>query len=567
MKEVPHPLSPAGRDRALEAMARARLDLLVIGGGITGAGVARDAAIRGMSVGLVEKGDFAGGTSSRSSKIIHGGVRYLEYLQLGLVRESARERSVLRRIAPHLVHPLPFLYPVFDGDSLLRIRLGLRLFDLLAGRHRGAWSRRLRPAEVRELLPGLRETLEGAVRYPEYITDDARFTLANVASAADHGAWVANRARVEGFFRRGSRVVGARVRDLEGGREFEVEARVTVNATGPWMQELLEGDGLEVPHPIVPSKGIHILLPRDRLPLRAATFLTSRSGRSGLAMPRGPWVYVGTSDTEYRGDLDRPRAEPEEVDELLGLTKDCFPEAGLGPDDVVSTWAGLRPLVHEEGKSTRDMSREDEVWIGPAGLVAVAGGKLTTYRPMARRILAAVSRALGEELPGRERTDREPLPGAPPGDLHAFRAGADEALARGGVPEDTRERLRFLYGTELRLLASWGEEAPEWLAPLAPGVPALRGEVRLAVERGMAGSVADVLDRRMALLLFDRNRGVGAAPEAARIAGELLGWDAARAEAEVASYRELAREHGPQGAATPPAPSTPGSVDTGATRR
>lgn len=546
------PLSPAGRESALEAMGSEPFDLLVVGGGITGAGVARDAALRGMKVALVEKSDYGAGTSSRSSKIIHGGVRYLEYLQIGLVRESAVERSVLRRIAPHLVHPLPFLYPVFGGESLLKIRAGLLLFDFLAGRHRGERSRRLDPEGTRRLLPGLRDPLKGSVRYPEYICDDGRFTLANIQSAAEHGARVANHARAVGFLRSGGRVVGASVRDEVGKREIEVRARVTVNATGPWIQGLLEESGIPVVHPIIPSKGIHILVRRERLPLKAATFLRSPSGRSGLAMPRGPWVYVGTSDTEYRNDLDRPRAEPDEVDELLSLVRDCFPGAEIDAGDVVSTWAGLRPLIYEEGKATRDMSREDKVWVDPPGLVVVAGGKLTTYRAMARRILRAVARALGESLPGRETTDRVPLPGTPPDDLTDWRARTAAALGRAGVLPGTVERLTFLYGTELEALLEWGRDDPAWLTPLAPGVPALRGEVRLAVERESALTLADVLDRRLALLLFQEGGAVEAAEAAAGIVGEILEWDEARRGREVREYRGLAREHGPRGTGSEP---------------
>jgi glycerol-3-phosphate dehydrogenase len=548
-----HPLSPAGRESALEAMGSEPFDLLVVGGGITGAGVARDAALRGMKVALVEKSDYGAGTSSRSSKIIHGGVRYLEYLQIGLVRESALERSVLRRIAPHLVHPLTFLYPVFGGESLLKIRTGLLLFDVLAGRHRGERSRRLDPGETRELLPGLRSPLKGSVRYPEYICDDGRFTLANVASAAAHGARVANHARAVRFVRSGDRVVGASVRDELGGRELEVRARATVNATGPWMQGLLQGSGLSVAHPIIPSKGIHILLRRERLPLRAATFLRSPSGRSGLAMPRGPWVYIGTSDTEYRDDLDSPRAEPDEVDELLGLVQNCFPEAGIDARDVITTWAGLRPLIYEEGKSTRDMSREDKVWVDPPGLVVVAGGKLTTYRPMARRILEAVARSMGESLPGKESTHRIPLPGTPAEDVADWRARTGVALGTAEVAPATVERLHFLYGTEVETLLAWGRDDPAWLAPLAPGIPALRGEVRLAVERESALTLPDVLDRRLALTLFQAGGAVEAADEASRIAGGILGWDERRRRTEVRGYLEFAREHGPRGTESEPA--------------
>jgi glycerol-3-phosphate dehydrogenase len=527
------------------------VDLLVVGGGITGAGVAREAARRGLRVALVEKSDFGAGTSSRSSKIIHGGVRYLEYLELGLVRESARERQELRQLAPHLVHPLPFLYPVFAGESLLKIRAGLLLFDFLAGSSRTERSRRLSPDETREHLPGLRDPLKGAVLYPEYLTDDARFTLANVESAAHLGARVLNHAEVVELLVRDGRVHGARIHDHLAGDEWTLEAEVTLNATGPWAQEFLVRSELPVPKRIIPSKGIHILLRRSRLPLEAATFLRSSTGRRGLAMPRGPWVYIGTSDDPFEGSLDRPRAGAEEIDELVEMTADCFPEAGITADDVVATWAGIRPLIYEEGKATRDMSRHDEVWISPPGLVTVAGGKLTTYRPMAERILGRVGEARGRPIPPVEAGDPEPLlAGAPEEAIDAFRARTAAALHAAGVHPRIRGRLAGLYGTEIDRLLEWHRTDPATLEPLHPDLPALVGEVRLAVDQG-ARTLADALDRRMALLLFTEDGGLGGAPRAAEVMGERLGWEGARRREEVEAYRALVREHGPRGWSTP----------------
>lgn len=544
--------SPERRQAALSAMAAGTLDLLVIGGGITGAGVARDAALRGMSVALVEKSDFAAGTSSRSSKIIHGGVRYLEYLQFGLVRESVRERAVLRKIAPHLVHPLPFLYPVWRGESLLKIRIGLFLFDLMAGQARGVWSRRIGPDEVRGLLPGLRDPLKGAVLYREYITDDARFTLANVRSAAAHGSLIANHACAERLLTENGRVVGSAIRDVLSGKEIHVCARVVVNAAGPWVESVFRDSNLEPPARITPSKGIHLLFRRSRLPLEAATFLRAKNGRSGLAMPRGPWVYVGTSDDEYREDLDRPRAEPEEIDELLALAAECFPELALTREDVVATWAGIRPLIHEEGKATRDMSRHDEIWSSPRGLVSVAGGKLTTYRRMAQRVMEAVEWELGEPLPGTDRTATHSLPGSPGEDLAAFRGRVRLELARRDVAEETADRLLGLYGTEIDTLLGYGLEDPAWLAPIAPGADALRGEVRHAIQEEMALTLPDILDRRLALLLFPPPDPRAVAEAAAEVATQLLGWTPERRGREVEKYLGMAREHGSLGRSTPP---------------
>jgi glycerol-3-phosphate dehydrogenase len=559
-----HPFSPEGRKSALEGMATRPLDVLVIGGGITGVGVARDAVLRGWSVALVEKGDFASGTSSRSSKIVHGGVRYLEYGHFLLVRESARERRVIQKIAPHLVHRLDFLYPVFEPDSLIKIRAGLSVFDWLADTDGDDRHRMLEPDEVRQRLPGLRDPLRGAVQYVEYITDDARFTLENAMSAAEHGALMANHATAEALFRdRHGRVRGARVRDAMDGTVYEVQARAVVNAGGPWAQKILEDSSLPVQKPLRPSKGIHILLAADRLPIEGATFLKSSTGRRGLAMRRLDYVYVGTSDDEYAGPLDKPRATREDVLDLLAMVQDCFPEAGLTVDDVLATWAGVRPLITEEGRSTRDTSREDEVWRGPPGLVTIAGGKLTTYRRMAGRVVDALREELGSPPTDEDRTADVLLPGAPEADVDLYTDERLERLTRAGAPGAAVRRLGWLYGKQLDDLLMLAREDPAWLHPLAEGVPALRGEVRLAVAREMAATLIDFMDRRAALLLFAPDSGLAGAPTAAEIIGDLLGWDRARREEEVAEYRRYVAEHRvPKASAIPPRPrGVPASAD------
>lgn len=538
-----HPFSPAGRLRSLRRMATEPLDVLVIGGGITGVGAARDAALRGWKVALVDKQDFAFGTSSRSSKIVHGGVRYLEYGHFLLVRESARERRVVQSIAPHLVHRLDFLYPVFEPDSLLKIRAGLAVFDWLASTEGAEKHETLEPEQVREHVPGLRDPLRGAVLYPEYITDDARLTLENALSAAEHGALVANHARAESLFRHSSgRIQGARVRDELDGTVYEVQARAVVNAGGPWAQEILQQSDLPVPKPLRPSKGIHILLHASRLPLRGATFLKTSYGRRGLAMRRLDYVYVGTTDDEYTGPLDAPRATREEVLDVLAMAQDSFPDARLAIDDVLATWAGIRPLIAEEGKSTRDTSREDEVWSAP-GLVTVAGGKLTTYRRMGGRVIDALAAELGPPPDDTDRTADTPLPGAPPGDVEAFERDRARKLAEAGVPAAAVDRLCWLYGRQLDDLLDLAADDPAWLRPLGAGVPAVRGEVKLAVEREMALTLTDFMDRRAALLLFSPDFGLAGAREAAAIMGSLLGWDATRRAGEVAAYERLAAEH------------------------
>ena len=541
----PQEFNLAGRRDALTRLGQERLDLLVIGGGITGCGIARDAALRGWTVGLVEKEDFGFGTSSRSSQIVHGGVRYLEYGHFLLVKESALERAVLRTIAPHLVHQLRFVFPVFSGESLIKIQAGLTVFDFLAASKGPEKHEKLSPAEVREQLPGLRDSLKGAVRYPEYITDDARLTLENAQSAAEHGASVVNHARVQDLRMKDGRVTGCRVVDLIEDRTVEVSARLIVNATGAWSAGVLAEAGLDAEFSLIPSKGIHILLSAERLPIEGATFLRATNGKRGLAMRRLDYVYVGTTDDEYDGSLDRPRATRSDVDEVLDMVSNCFPEQNLGYDDILATWAGVRPLIREEGKSTRDTSREDAVWVSPPGLITVAGGKLTTYRQMARRVLKLADPDLGPAPGPPERTATVPLPGAlvGPAGLEAYHAERSRDLIESGVEPAVVERLCWLYGNQLDDLLALADDDRSWLEPLHPEVPALRGEVRLAVEREMALTLVDFMDRRAALLLFSPNFGLAAADAAADIMAEALGWDADRRNRELAAYRELAAEH------------------------
>jgi glycerol-3-phosphate dehydrogenase len=540
---------PAERLAALDTMAAQPLDLLVIGGGITGCGLARDAALRGLAVGLVERADFGSGTSGRSSKLVHGGVRYLAYGDVALVRESASERRALQAIAPHLVHPLPFVFPLYKGDSQAKFRVGFTMFDKLANSAPHQRHRVLKPGEIRERVPALREPLTGGFLFMEYITDDARLTLENAASAAEHGAHVANHAAVTSFLAEGGRLVGARVRDELGGRTREVRAATVVNATGPWAEATIALGDSPPPKHVLPSKGIHLLFRADRLPLTGAVALKSPAGREGFAIRRWGFVYVGTSDVRHDGPLDQPVADSDAVADVLRMTQDCFPALGLTEADIVATWAGLRPLIAEEGKSPRDTSRHDEVWRSPEGLLTIVGGKLTTYRRMAERVMEHVSRELGRDLGADGRTADIPLPGADLGgrDFDTFRRTTSAALEARGVTARSAERITWLYGGGADELLRLGDEDSAWLEPLAAASAAVRGEVKLAVEQGMAMSLADILDRRTGLLLFSDDHGLAAAPAAAEIAGELLGWSGDEVAAQLDAYLELAALHGAEG--------------------
>jgi glycerol-3-phosphate dehydrogenase len=511
-------------------MAAGRVDLLVVGGGITGCGIARDAALRGLTVALVEREDFGAGTSGRSSKLIHGGLRYLAYGDFAMVRESVRERHVLRRIAPHLVRPLTFLMPLWPEMSAAQMRLALWLYDRFAAADERDRHRLVTSAEVAATLPGIRLPVKAGLAYGEYITDDARLTLANAMSAAEHGALVANHAAVTRLIHQDGRAAGAAIEDRLTGEAYAVKARVVVNATGPWAGHWLKTVGVAAQKPLLPSKGVHLLFRAGRLPVPAATILNARSGRSGFAIRRGEWVYVGTTDEVHPGSLEEVVADEQAVQDLLALVQDCFPGLNLSEADIAGTWAGLRPLVAAQGRSARDTSRHDEVWESPEGVITIAGGKLTTYRPMAGRVMQHVARALGHRPEPNRLTAEVPLPGAGP-------------LPELDLPAPAAERLTWLYGARVRELAAYADEDPAWLEPLAPGLTALRGEVRLAVEQEMAATLTDLLDRRLSLLLFGSDHGLAAAAPAAAIMGARLGWTPAEQQRQVEAFRLHARNH------------------------
>ncbi len=532
------PEPPRTRRWTLQRLANEKHDLLVIGGGITGCGIARLAALLGLKVALVEREDFGAGTSGRSSKLVHGGLRYLLQGDVRMVREAAREREALRATAPHLVRPLEMVLPLYPEQPALVIRLGFWVYDRLAGVGPEDRHRLLSGAETARRAPGLRAGLVGGICYREYITDDARLTLENALAAARLGAVVANHAAARSFLLEGGRVAGAWVRDEWGGETFPVRARVVVNASGPWAAETLRTGGLTPRRELLPSKGVHLLFRADRLPIASGVVLQAPGGRSGFAIRRGDFVYVGTTDERHEGPLDEAGPDREAVAQLLGLVRETFPEREITSGDVLVAWAGLRPLIAESGKRPRDTSRRDQIWRGPPGLVTIAGGKLTTYRPMARRVMRYVARDLGLSPEDGDRTGEVPLPGG--AGFASERPGLQDALRRRGIDGSAVRRLLWLYGVRAARLLAYGEEDPHWLTPLAPGCPALRAEVRLTVEEEMALTLTDVLDRRCALLLFSGDQGSAAAPEAAHIMAALLGWTEEEQAAQLERYRATA---------------------------
>jgi glycerol-3-phosphate dehydrogenase len=544
------------RGEALARLAAEPFDVLVIGGGITGAGVALDAASRGLRTALVEKDDFASGTSSKSSKLIHGGLRYLQQHEYRLVYENLAERQRLLENAPHLVSPLPFLIPLFGRDgmvnrSVARVYLtALWLYDLTGGMRIGRRHEKVSRGQALAHLPTLQaDRLVAGFLYWDARADDARLTLAVVRTAVlDHGAVAANHAPVTGLVTGpDGQVCGARVAP-DGAEPFEIRASVVVNAAGVWSDEVRTLDEHHDPHSIRPAKGIHITVPNEAFPCDIAAVIPVREDhRSIFVVSWGDQVYLGTTDTDYEGPLDDPSCLPEDVDYILGAAN-AVTTRPIGRHDITGLWTGLRPLLapvegkHAPSERTADLSRRHTVRTSQSGVVTVTGGKLTTYRKMAEDTVDAVAAALGRRslrcitkdlrLRGAGRAARVPAQrgGNSPGS-----AGApDEATA-------TAAHLAGRFGSETPAVLSMADGRPELLDPLVEGLHYLEVEALYAVREEMAGSVADVLDRRTRASLRDARGAADAARRVAGLIGPELGWDDRRIEVEAEAYAETRR--------------------------
>ncbi len=515
------------------------VDLLVVGGGITGAGIARDAAMRGLRTALVDKGDFGSGTSGRSSRLIHGGLRYLELGDWRLVMEASRERRRLLSIAPHLVWPRSFLFPIHAGGRvpLWKLAAGLWLYDLLALFRNVRPHRLLSKRAVLRAEPSLRgHDLRGGARYFDAMCDDTRLTLANIRSAHEHGALVANYAAVERLAIADGVVRGAHVVDQLDHRPVAVRALVVVNATGPWSDEVRGSDGL--PPLLRRTKGAHVAVPRARLGNHGAiTLLSPIDGRVMFVIPWDDLSYIGTTDTDTTESPDTVQASAEDVIYLLRSANAYFPGARLQPGDVVSTWAGLRPLVRSDAADTPgSVSREHRIVENAAGLVSIVGGKLTTYRLMAAQVVDHAARRLhqldGRPVPPRARTEREPLPG---GAVRDF-AVVERDIEREGFSRAVAEHLVRLFGSEAPAVVRLAQSDPALKRPIVPGNPAIRAEVVHAIRREMALTLSDLLVRRTHIAYEAPGHGVAEAAEIVELAAAQLGWDASRQAMELTAY-------------------------------
>ena len=484
------------RAASLTRMAEDRFDVLVIGGGITGVGIALDAAARGLSVALVEKDDFAAGTSGRSSRLVHGGLRYLEHGELGLVRESLRERGILFRLAPHLVRPVPMYMLAGDLRRRATYRAGLTAYEMLAAGRNIGYHTSVSAGRVAEAIPGFGGRSRG-FKYFECQTDDARLTIEVARAAQAAGARLANHARVTGLLGEG-RVTGATVTDEMTGQGFEVRARAVVNATGIWAERVAELAAGSGGVRLRPSKGIHLVFAPGAVRTTAAVVAPSAAhdGRYVFIVPWEDRVYAGTTDTPYQGDLDDPPVGDADRDYILAAVAGLFP--GVTSRDVVASWAGLRPLLGQDdaGDTTSsDLSRKHAVFTGPFGLYTITGGKLTTYRAMAEDLVDRVAADLGGSGPCRTREIPLGLHGSA---AAAVRLARDE-VARLGLPPRTAVRLVRRYGDDWRQAARLIGEDASLGEPVADGLPVLGVEVALARSREMALTDQDVYVRRTRL--------------------------------------------------------------------
>lgn len=529
-------------------------DLVIVGGGIVGAGIARDAALRGLKVALFEKSDYGSGTSSKSSKMIHGGLRYLEHGEIGLVFESVSERAVQSKVAPHIVTPQPFLVPIYKGlkPGLELMNIGLWIYDTLALFRSPKLHKTFRGKKAKELCPDLRdEGLSGAIEYYDCVTDDSRLVLENIIGANAAGAECHSYTEVTGFDRdEAGRVVAVETRHRHTGEEKRFACRCAVVAAGAWSDEFVDKVGVDMGRKLLRrTKGVHLVFPAEKLSIRRAiTILSPVDGRVMFAIPWRGRIVIGTTDTDFDGTADDVNADRDDAEYLCKSANEYFPGANFTPEDVIATWAGLRPLINEEGvEDESDVSREHHIFVRDDGITLIAGGKLTTYRRMAKETVRAAIKWLEEtddfdKKLRRPRTKKRPLPGAvgledrsPEGVAKLARQVAEE---HPGVDDDLAKHLTAVYGVRAHHIAALIDEDDELGLRLNADLPYVWAEVHFAVTDDLATTVDDVLGRRVPLLLVGRDQGLDVAERVADIMTEKLGWTAEHRERMLADYRK-----------------------------
>ncbi len=500
--------SNVNRKENLQKVTKEAYDLVVIGGGITGAGIALDASSRGMKVLLLEKGDFASGTSSKSTKLIHGGLRYLKQFDFWLVKEVGSERAIVHKLAPHLVLPEKMLLPLIEGGSYGKwlTSIGLKVYDILAQVSGDDKRQMLEKKEAMKLEPLLpKKILNGAGYYAEYRTDDARLTLENLKTSLQFGTQIFNYTKVTDFIYEDEQVAGVKFTDEVFGDEYSVSSKYVINAAGPWVDELRSVNQSKKGKRLHLTKGVHLVFPKEKLPVKQSVYFDIPDGRMMFAIPRGKVTYIGTTDTNFNLDKDHVSTDIADAIYLVSAVNNMFPDIELELDDIISSWAGLRPLIHEEGKSASELSRKDEIFTSDTGLVSIAGGKLTGYRKMAERTVNRIAKKMEEDHDLELEpctTDKIPLCG---NDFKKFKhvkkyiGKVQEQLQDDGFAKYDAWYLVTTYGKQtesiLELYAKIkGDKSKERM---------IRAEVQFAIAHEMALNPLDFLIRRTGRLYFD----------------------------------------------------------------
>lgn len=496
-----------------ETIQKESLDLLVIGGGITGAGIALDAITRGLKVAVVEMQDIAAGTSSRSTKLVHGGLRYLKQFHIGVVAEVGKERAIVYENGPHVTTPEWMMLPFYKGGTFgpLTTNIGLKVYDFLAGVKKSERRKMFKPEVAIKREPLLkRDGIKGAGYYVEYKTDDARLTLEVMKKAVEKGAYALNYMKVTDLVYENSKVVGVKAEDLVDGSMQEIRAKKIVNAAGPWVDTLREIDKSKKGKTLKLTKGIHLVFDGKRFPLKQAIYFDTPDRRMVFAIPREGKTYVGTTDTVYKGDIAHPKMTAWDRDYVLSAINFMFPEVKVTAEDVESSWAGLRPLIHEDGKSPSEISRKDEIFLSKSGFISIAGGKLTGYRKMAESIVDIVTKQLHEEegksFPKIDTKDLR-ISGGDVGGSEGFKTFVINKMNAGkaiGLSEETAKQLIYRYGSNVDIVFNNYRDEKE-KAKAANLNPVVYASLRYAIDHELAYKPVDFFIRRTGAIFFDIN--------------------------------------------------------------
>lgn len=504
------PFSCLDRDQLIKTFQKETYDLVVIGGGITGGGIALDAASRGLKVALFEKGDFASGTSSKSTKLIHGGLRYLKQFDFWLVKEVGSERAIVHQLAPHLVLPEKMLLPLIENGSYGKwlTSIGLKVYDILAQVGEDDKRKMLEKKEALALEPLLpKKLLKGAGYYAEYRTDDARLTIENIKTSLQFGAKALNYSEVIDFLYEGDTVAGVKVKDKVSGNTFSVSARYAINAAGPWVDELRAVNNSRKGKRLHLTKGVHLVFAHEKLPVKQSIYFDVPDGRMIFAIPRGKITYVGTTDTNYNQDKDKVNTDLADAIYLISAVNHMFPKIELEMEDIISSWAGLRPLIHEEGKSASELSRKDEIFTSDTGLISIAGGKLTGYRKMAERVVNRIAKKMEEEHQAKVKecsTEQIPLCGNGFRNFKKVKKYIREIEAK--VLSDGLSKYDAWF-----LVTNYGIQTATILETFAhlkdkdPAVRMIKAELHFCIRYEMVQTPLDFFIRRTGRLYFDIN--------------------------------------------------------------